>query len=111
MPAMTMAAAGPARTRRTDCSRRDQNVQTMDLMNRLHALDTALAACQRQAIAVDELSAVWALHCRGLDLVVGSDGEWVGALLRKIAMRHGILGLVGLPPPRPGDVAASPPGP
>ena len=28
-------------------------MQTIDLMNRLHALDTALAACQRQAIAVD----------------------------------------------------------
>jgi len=84
-------------------------MQTIDLMNRLHALDTALAACQRQAIAVDELSAVWALHCQGLDQVDGSDDEWVGALLRKMAMRHGILGLVGLPPPRPVDLDATPP--
>src|SRR5690606_5811193 len=30
---------------------------TIDLMNRLHALDAALAACERRAIDVDELRA------------------------------------------------------
>lgn len=78
-------------------------MQTIELMNRLHALDSALASCQRQAIAVGELCTVWELHSRGLDQVGGSDGEWVDALLRKMALRHGILGLVTLRPPPPAD--------
>lgn len=69
-------------------------MRTIDLMTRLHALDTALEACQRQAIAVEELCTVWESHSAGFDGVDGSDVEWVEALLRRMAMRHGILGLV-----------------
>ena len=77
-------------------------MQTIELMSRLHALDSALTSCQRQAIAVGELRAVWELHSRGLDEVGGSDGEWVDVLLRRMAKRHGILGLVSRrPPPQP----------
>ena len=77
-------------------------MQTIELMSRLHALDSALTSCQRQAIAVGQLRAVWELHSRGLDEVGGSDGEWVDVLLRRMAKRHGILGLVSLrPPPQP----------
>src|SRR5690606_6711037 len=56
---------------------RTRTVQTIELMSRLLALDSALTSCQRQAIAVGELRAVWELHSRGLDEVGGSDGEWV----------------------------------
>lgn len=72
-------------------------MSTIDLMTRLHALDAALAACQRQAIAVDELRKVWELHRAGLGDLAGSDGEWVNALLRRMASRYGILGLVEPP--------------
>lgn len=77
-------------------------MHTKDLMNRLHALDAALASCQRRAIDVDELSAVWEQHRTGLEGVAEADGEWVDDLLRKMAARHGIAGLVrprGAPPP------------
>ena len=76
-------------------------MQTLDLMARLHALDAALAACQRQAIAVDELCRVWESHLPAFEDVPGSDVEWVDALLGRIAARHGILGRVR-PPAGPG---------
>lgn len=75
-------------------------MQTLDLMTRLHALDAALAACQRQAIAVDELCRVWENHRAVFEDVQGSDVEWVDALLRRMAARYGILGLV-CPPNAP----------
>lgn len=80
-------------------------MQTLDLMTRLHALDAALAACQRQAIAVDELCRVWESHSAAFEGVRGSDGEWVDALLRRMAARYGILGLV-CPQARPGESVA-----
>ena len=70
------------------------NHRAVDLMDRLHRLDAALTACQRQAIAVDELRAVWELHSSGLEHAAGEDPEWVDALMRQVAKRHGILGLV-----------------
>jgi hypothetical protein len=84
----------------------DTSVQSIELMNRLHELDTALASCQRQAIAVEELRKVWELHCDGLDQVGGSNGVWVEELLRKVAVRHGIFGLVNLGP-RPAPIGSS----
>ena len=69
-------------------------MHTIDLMNRLHALDAALASCQRHAINVDELSTVWEQHRTGLEGVAGADAEWMDDLLRKMAIRHGIAGLV-----------------
>lgn len=74
----------------------DANVHTLDLMNRLHALDAALASCQRRAIDVGELSRVWHQHRTGFEGLSAADGEWVDDLLRKMAMRHGIVGLVPL---------------
>ena len=70
------------------------NMHAIELMNRLHALDAALATCQRQAITVDELRGVWELHSAGLERPGGNDGEWVDVLLRRMAARHGIAGLV-----------------
>lgn len=78
-------------------------MHTMDLMNRLHALDAALASCQRHAINVDELSTVWEQHRGGFEGVSGADGEWMDDLLRKMAIRHGIAGLV-----RPRGTQATP---
>lgn len=80
-------------------------MQTLDLMTRLHALDAALAACQRQAIAVDELCRVWDSHRAAFEDIGGSDVEWVDALLRRMAARYGILGLV-CPPTGPRRPAA-----
>lgn len=77
-------------------------------MSRLHALDAALAACQRKAIAVDELCRVWDSHSAGLEGLGGSDGEWVDALLQRVAVRHGIHGLVA--PRAAGADAAGPDG-
>lgn len=74
----------------------DTAMGTSDLMTRLHALDAALAACQRQAIAVDEPCKVRAAHSAGLEGLGSSDGEWVDALLERMAIRHGIHGLVAL---------------
>lgn len=69
-------------------------MHTIELMNRLHALDDALTRCQRNAIAVDELCQVWELHQAGLDGVRGADAEWVDTLLHRLALRHGIVGFV-----------------
>lgn len=69
-------------------------MQTMELMNRLHELDAALASCQRRAINVDELRAVWDQHHPRLEGLEGSDHAWVDGLLRKVAERHGIAGMV-----------------
>ncbi len=69
-------------------------MHAIELMNRLHALDAALATCQRHAITVDELRGVWELHSAGLERPGGHDGEWVDVLLRRMAARHGIAGLV-----------------
>lgn len=69
-------------------------MHAIELMNRLHALDAALATCQRHAITVDELRGVWELHSAGLERPGGHDGEWVDVLLRRMAARHGIEGLV-----------------
>lgn len=71
-------------------------MHAIELMNRLHALDAALATCQRHAITVDELRGVWELHSAGLERPGGHDGEWVDVLLRRMAARHGIAGLVAL---------------
>jgi len=68
----------------------------MELMNRLHELDAALASCQRRAINVDELRAVWDQHRAGLEGLVGAEHAWVDGLLRKVAERHGIAGMVQL---------------
>lgn len=46
-----------------------------DLMSRLHALDAALAACQRKAIAVDELCRVWDSHSAGLEGLGGTQSQ------------------------------------
>lgn len=73
-------------------------MHTIDVMNHLHALDSALAACQRRAIAVDELCRIWNRYRRGLEQVDESDSEWVDELLLKMATRYGILGLVELRP-------------
>ncbi len=69
-------------------------MHAIELMDRLHAMDVALATCQRQAITVDELRGVWELHSAGLERPGGHDGEWVDVLLRRMAARHGIAGLV-----------------
>lgn len=73
-------------------------------MNRLHELDAALASCQRRAINVEELRAVWEMHRAGLEGLVGAEHAWVDGLLRKVAVRHGIAGMVQL------DDAATPRG-
>lgn len=80
-------------------------MNAVELMDRLHRLDAALAACQRHAIAVDELRAVWDLHSSGLEQAPRDDREWVDALMRQVATRHGILGLVRLPVPGQGGIA------
>jgi hypothetical protein len=82
-------------------------VHTIELMNRLHELDSALASCQRQAIAVEELCKVWDTHCQGLGQVGGRNGEWVDELLRRVAERHGIQGLVELRSPAAPSTTAS----
>lgn len=69
-------------------------MHTIELMNRLHALDAALTRCQRSAITVDELCEVWEVHEAGLDGVRGADAEWVDTLLHRLALRHGIVGFV-----------------
>ena len=74
----------------------DPAVHTIELMNRLHALDAALTACQRSAIAVEELREVWEEHCAELAGVAGTDAEWVDALLHRLASRHGIVGFLQL---------------
>lgn len=71
-------------------------MQTLELMNRLHELDAALASCQRRAINVEELRAVWDQHRAGLEGLAGGEHAWVEGLLRKVAVRHGIAGLVRL---------------
>ena len=71
-------------------------MHTIELMNRLHALDAALTVCQRSAIAVEELREVWEEHCAELAGVAGTDAEWVDMLLHRLALRHGILGFVQL---------------
>lgn len=85
-------------------------MQTQELMNRLHELDAALASCQRRAIDVRELRQVWEQHCACFQGLAASEREWVDELLQKVAMRHGIHGIVDRWPanqhPRPPDRVA-----
>lgn len=76
-------------------------MQTRELMTLLHDMDAALASCQRRAIAADELRRVWDLYSASLQQVEGSDRPWVDVLLRRMATRYGILGLVTLHSPGP----------
>ena len=73
-------------------------MQSIELMNRLHALDAALADCQQRAIDVDELCVVWERQLAGIKCQPGAQEPWVDALLYRVAVRHGIAAMVKVPP-------------